>query len=121
MPMVLCPCCGESYLVPLAFCEFILEERIRQGWNGTIVPARCLACQKPIGKGNAVILRAGTGLSQEGERQDLPAGSKATVVDVTSWEGEGSMLLVPLRGGREVFVVRAQIAPDQAAPGRTNG
>ena len=118
MPMFLCPCCGDSYLVPLAFCEFILEERHRQGWNGTIAPARCLACQKPIGRGDSVILREGAGVSQEGERQDLPAGSMVTVVDVSSWEGEGSIFLVRLPAGKEVYVARAQIAPEQVGPGR---
>ena len=120
MPMFLCPCCGESYLVSLAFCEFILEEHIRQGWNGTIAPARCLACQGPIAKGDAVILRGGAGVSQEGETQNLTAGSKATVVDLSSWEGEGSIFLVRLPLGKEVYVTRAQIAPEQAGPGRTS-
>jgi hypothetical protein len=119
MPMFLCPCCGESYLVPLAYCEFILEERIRQGWNGTIAPARCLACQKPIGRGDAVVLRGGVGVTQEGEKQNLPADSNATVVDELSWEGEGSIFLVRLPAGKEVYVARAQIAPEQDGPGRT--
>src|SRR5579864_731317 len=109
MPIFLCPCCGESYQIPLAFCELILEERHRQGWNGTIAPARCIACQKTINRGDSVILRKGAGVTPEGERHDLPAGSKATIVDVSSWEGEGSIFLVRLPAGKEVYVARAQI------------
>jgi hypothetical protein len=108
--MFLCPCCGESYLVPLAFCESVLEERIRGGWTGTVGPAKCVACQKTIVKGDSVIIRRGSGTSQDGEREDLPAGSKVTVVDVSTWEGEGSIFLVRLPTGKAVYVVRAQLA-----------
>jgi len=121
MPIFLCPCCGESYIVPLAFCEFNVEEHTRQGWHGTVAPARCLACQKPIGRGDAVILRTGTAVSPEGEWQDLPANSKATVVDISSWEGEGSIFLVRLPSGKEAYVTRAQIATEQAGPDRIEG
>jgi hypothetical protein len=121
MPMFLCPCCGESYLVPLAFCEFILEERIRQGWKGMIAPARCLSCQTPVSRGVAVVLRGGAGVSREGKRQDLPVGGKATVVEVSSWEGEGSIFLVRLTAGNEVYVARAQITPESAAQSGANG
>jgi hypothetical protein len=120
MPVFLCPCCGEYYLVPLAFCEFILEERMRQGWKGTIAPALCQACQKLIGNGEAVILRKGTGVSPEGERQELLAGSKATVIQVSSCEGEGSIYLLRIPAGNEVYVARAQIAPEQTGADRIN-
>jgi hypothetical protein len=80
MPLFLCPCFGEADLVPLAVGEFILEEHLRQGWDGTVGPARCAACQGSVGQDDAVILRGGAGLSAEGDRQDLPAGSKATVM-----------------------------------------
>ena len=107
--------------MPLAVCAFILEERLRQGWEGTMGPARCLACQVPVGRGDAVILRGGAGLSAEGDRQDLPAGSKAKILDVSSWEGEESIFLVRLLAGDEVYVARAQFAPEHAWPGQTSG
>jgi hypothetical protein len=61
-----------------------------------------------------VILRGAAGVSPEGERQELLAGSKATVVQVSSWEGEGSIYLLRLPAGKEVYVARAQMAPEQA-------
>jgi hypothetical protein len=110
--MFLCPCCGEPYLIPLAFCEFILEERIRGGWNGTIAPAKCVDRQEPIAKGDPVMIRQGTGVSEDGERHELPAGSKARVLEVATWEGEGSIFLVRLPTGKAVYVARAQLAPE---------
>jgi hypothetical protein len=111
MPVFLCPCCGESYVVPLAFAELTLEERHRQGRDGAVAPARCPACQKALGRGDPVVIRKGAGVSPEGERQDLPAGSKAIVVDVATWDGEGSIFRVRLPEGNEVYVARAQLAP----------
>jgi hypothetical protein len=112
--MFLCPCCGESYLVPLAFCESILEARVRGGWKGTIAPSRCLACQLPVVVGDSIVIRKGSGVSGDGERQDLPIGSKATVVEVSTWEGEGSIFRVRLPAGKEVYLTRAQFALDRA-------
>jgi hypothetical protein len=111
MPTFLCPCCGESYLVSLAYCEFILEERIRGGWKGTIAPARCIACQQPIAKGDSVILRSGTGVLENGDKHPLQSGSNAVVVDVSTWEGEGSIFLVRLPTGVKAYVARTQLSP----------
>ena len=116
MPMFMCPCCGAANLVSLAMCEVILEEHIRRGWSGTIAPAICGACQEPIAKGDPVIFRKGSGVSDDGETQDLPAGSKTTVIDVSTWEGEGSIFLVRLPSGKTVYVARAQLAPQREGP-----
>lgn len=112
MPLFLCPCCGESYVVPLAVCEFILEARAQQGWTGNVAPARCLACQMPLGIGDSVILRGGVGVSQQGESLELTIGSQAVLVEVSTWDGEGTIFLVRLANGDEVFVTRAQLSRD---------
>jgi len=88
MPMFLCPCCGEPFLVPLALCEFLLEGRAREeGRSGTIAPARCLACQQPIATGDSVIIRRGRGVSPDGATLDIPPGTQAAVVEVSTWKG----------------------------------
>lgn len=112
--MFLCPCCGDSYLVPLAYSEMILEERVRTGWTGAIAPARCVACQAPIARGDSVLIRKGSGVLDDGEIEELRAGSKATVVEISTWEGEGSIYLVQPPTGKAVYVTRAQLAPERA-------
>lgn len=96
--------------MPLAVCEFILEARTQQGWDGTIAPARCPACQRWLSVGDAVILRGGKGVSHDGDIHGLPVGSQVTVAEVATWEGEGSIFLVRLPSGTDVFVTRAQIS-----------
>lgn len=112
MPMFLCPCCGEPYYVPRAFCEDFLAEKIRQGWIGTIAPVKCVTCQKSISKGDVVIIRKGSGLTDDGQIHELPQETKATVVEATTWNDEGSVYLVQLPTGKPVYVVRAQLALD---------
>jgi hypothetical protein len=89
----------------------MLDERIRAGWTGAIAPAKCVACQEPITSGDSVIVRKGSGVSDDGTKHDLPTGSKATVVEVSSWEGEGTVFLVQPPSGKPVYVARFQIAP----------
>ncbi|MCA9109815.1 MAG: hypothetical protein KDA52_07700 [Planctomycetaceae bacterium] len=118
MPMFLCPCCGEAYIVPLAFSEFILEEHFSKGWNGSIAPARCLSCQGQIHSGDAVVVRNGEGVTPEGDRQEIPANSKATVVEVSTWEGEGSIFRVRLNSGEEFYLTRAQLSLESSSRAR---
>lgn len=114
MPMFLCPCCGDSYVVPLAFCQAVVDEHRRMGWKGTVAPALCLSCQQPIAKGDAIVIRRGEGVVGGGERQVLPAGSKATVLDAATSAGEGTIFLVRLASGAEAYLTRAQITLDRA-------
>jgi hypothetical protein len=42
-------------------------------------------------------------------------------MDVSSWEGQGNTFLVRHPAGEEVYVMRAQIAPEHVWPGQTSG
>jgi hypothetical protein len=109
MPYFMCPCCGEAYIVPLAYCGELLEEKMRQGWAGAIAPVHCTACQGIVVKGDAVTIRRGPGVTDDGEKLELPKGAMASVLDVATWEGEGSIYRLQTPAG-EAYVARAQVA-----------
>jgi hypothetical protein len=58
------------------------------------------------------MVRAGAALTQNGEEKVLPTGSKAAVLEVSTWEGEGSIFLLGLPDGQRVYVTRARIKPE---------
>jgi hypothetical protein len=102
MPIFLCPCCGGAYLVPMAFCESLLEQRQREGWRGTIGPAKCVNCQKSLSGGDTVVVRGGHGILPNGCTRLLVEGTTATVVETSAWEGEGSIFRIRLPSDEEV-------------------
>lgn len=109
MPLCLCPCCGESYVIPLATCEWLLEKYHRTGWRGTLAPVLCFACGMSIRMGDQVVLRTGCATTDGIRRIDIPVGSHATVVEVSTWDHDGSIYGVRLPGGDTVYVTRSQI------------
>jgi len=113
VPMFHCPCCGASFVVPLAFCEYLLEDRSQSGRRGAVTPAKCLDCQQDIAAGDAVTVRGGCGTSATEVRREVPPGSKGVVVGVSTWEGEGSIFLVRLDPGIELYLARAQLSSER--------
>jgi hypothetical protein len=103
--------------VPLAACEWLLDERIRAGWRGGIAPALCLDCMTEIRVGDTVAIRGGRGVVMSGDEQELPAGSSGIVAEVSSWAGEGSIYLVRLPSGDAVYAARSRLAPAVVKPG----
>jgi hypothetical protein len=123
MPIFLCPCCGGAYLVPMANCESLLEQREREGWRGAIGPARCANCQKSLSVGDTVVVRGGQGILPNGSTSTLVEGTTAMVLEVSAWEGEGSIFRIRLPSDEEVYVARAQLGTVRVegyylAPGR---
>ena len=96
-------------MVPLAYCEFILDKRHREGWQGVIGPAKCLNCQKALSVGATVLVRGGYGITADGTLNSLVEGATATVVEISAWVGEGNIFRIRLASDDEVYVARAQL------------
>jgi hypothetical protein len=93
----------------MAYCESLLEERGREGWRGAIGPAKCVNCQKHLSVGDTVVVRGGQGILPNGSTLTLVEGTTAIVLEVSAWEGEGSIFRIRLPSDAEVYVARAQL------------
>ena len=114
MPIFMCPCCGGSYIVPLAFSEAVLEEH---QWSGKIAPVRCAHCQRKLEAGAIVFLRNGQGITEKGTPIQIVEGEEATIIDVVRWADDGSIFLVQLPDQRQAYVYRAMLSPHKNQDG----
>jgi hypothetical protein len=113
MPMFLCPCCADAFVVPLAFCESLVDTSRRAGWREPVAPAACPDCSSGLTAGTAVEIRGGRGMAADGSGHDLRAGAAAAVEAVSGGAGEGSIFRIRLVDGSVLYVTRAQLRPRQ--------
>jgi hypothetical protein len=121
MPILLCPMCGENDLVPLAFCEWFIEDLpyLTPSGCGTFIVAarcaRCLATRNETQRSLDPKFRAGeqVALKQALPRllidprngDAVPSGSSVTIVEPVDCKDEGLLYLVRTLSGIETCVV----------------
>jgi hypothetical protein len=71
---------------------------------GSLVPARCFSCSQELEPGDQVVIRdvvAGCAIAHVGE--------VGVVTEVLTSERDGSLFLVRLSSGKEVYFIRARL------------
>lgn len=118
MPFGMCPLCGQTMHISVSDVKWWYE-RYHSGIPvGSLVPGKCFFCWQELKPGDVVVIR-----KVFADHTNTHTGDVGIITDILTSKGDGSLFLVRLGSGKEVYFIRAQlrklrageVQPDKAA------
>jgi hypothetical protein len=99
----MCPLCGQTSHFSVGDVKEWYEQNYPGIPFGSLVPAKCFYCWQDLKLGDSVVIRNGFV-----EQIKQKVGETGAITDVLTAE-HGSLFLVLLRSGEEVYLIRPQL------------
>ncbi len=103
MPYGMCPLCGQTTHMSVGDVREWYKRYFAGIPQGSLVPARCFYCWQELKLGDSVVVR-----KVFAEDPNPRTGEVGVIKDIMTAD-DGSLFLVGLSSGKEVYMIRAQL------------
>ena len=104
MPYGMCPICGQTMHISVGDAKEWYSRYYPDVPAGGLVPAKCFFCWQELSPGYSVVIRKAFI-----DVSNVHAGEVGVIQDILTSKGDGSLFLIRLSFGKEVYFIRAQL------------
>ena len=104
MPYGMCPICGETLHISVGDVKEWHSQYYPDVPVGSLVPAKCFFCWQELKAGDSVVIRKAFV-----DQTNAHVGELGDIRDILTSKGDGSLFLIRLSSGKEVYFIRAQL------------
>jgi hypothetical protein len=104
MPYGMCPICGQTMHISVSEVKEWYGQYYPGIPAGSLVPAKCFFCWQELKSGDTVVIRKAFA-----DLANAHVGEVGVIRDILTLKGDGSLFLIQLSSGKEVYCIRAQL------------